>query len=473
MATNKNVITNTFAQFGGKVGTVLASFIVVKIVSSYGADFYGDYVTAYEFLAFFGVLADAGLFAIAVRDISRRAHKPDFVLGNILAMRLGLITLAVIAAGLMAQLIPSYSEAVKVGIWITGLSMALTIIAGSMSAILQARMKIHLLSGSLVTGKIILATLVFALSLNLWLPPATGTELFMRFLWAGVISNLVFCGLVWFWVQREVTLKLQYNKTYWLDTWRTSLPYGLALVLQTLYLRADLILISLILGSTSVGIYGVSARVLESFLVLGVFFGQALLPKLAANDAESDKTLQWGLEKAALFALPIIIGVTAFAPEIITLLSNSSYLTTADQTGADRILFILVPTVLFAFMNQIFTFALVSKNQQKRLLFINAAALSLNVALNLYFLPTHGIIAAAVSTVLCEVLVFGLLLRLAWRNFHWAPNYINWGIILIGNALLYLGLQIPYLAENFLAAVAASLAYYLSLIVLFRHRLML
>jgi|GEM_PF-5590132 len=101
MATNRNVITNTFAQFGGKVGTVLASFLVVKIVSGYGAEFYGDYVTAYEFLAFFGVLADAGLFAIAVRDISRKTHKSDFIVGNILAMRLGLVTLAVIAAGVI------------------------------------------------------------------------------------------------------------------------------------------------------------------------------------------------------------------------------------------------------------------------------------------------------------------------------------------------------------------------------------
>ena len=146
MATNRNVITNTLSQFGGKIGTVIASFLVVKIVSGYGTQFYGDYVTAYEFLAFFGVFADAGLFAIAVRDISRKAHKPDFVLGNILAMRLGLVALAVLVAGLMAQLIPTYSDAVKIGIWITGISMGLTIVAGSLSAILQARMKIHLFS---------------------------------------------------------------------------------------------------------------------------------------------------------------------------------------------------------------------------------------------------------------------------------------------------------------------------------------
>jgi len=473
MATNRNVITNTFAQFGGKIGTVIASFIVVKIVSGYGTTFYGDYVTAYEFLAFFGVLADAGLFAIAVRDISRKAHQPDFVLGNILTMRLALIALAVMAAGVGAQFIPSYSDAVKAGIWITGLSMGLTIIAGSLSAILQARMKIHLFSGSLVTGKIVLAALVFALSNQWLLPPASSTELFMRFLWAGVISNLIFCSLIFFWARREVPIKLQYHATYWHDTLRTSLPYGLALVLQTLYLRADLIIISLLLGSAAVGIYGVSARVLESFLVLGVFFGQALLPKLAGKESEADHTLQWGLEKAALFALPIIIGTMAFAPAIIELLSSQEYLSTSTQIGSDTLLWFLVPTVLFAFINQIFTFALVSKNQQKKLLLINALALALNIGLNLYFIPKNGLLAAAASTVICEALVFGLLFRLARQNFKWPVQWRNWGLILGANFCLFWGLKLPLISENLMLAVAVSAVYYVGFIALFRKPLQL
>lgn len=473
MATNRNVITNTLAQFGGKVGTVIASFIVVKIVSGYGTEFYGDYVTAYEFLAFFGVLADAGLFAIAVRDISRKAYEPGFVLGNILTMRLALITMAILTAGFAAQFIPTYSEAVKTGIWITGLSMGLTIIAGSLSAILQARMKIHLFSSSLVTAKITLAALVFALSSQWLLPPASGTELFMRFLWAGVISNVIFCGLVFCWARREVTIKLQFDKPYWTDTLRTSLPYGLALVLQTLYLRADLIIVSLLLGSTFVGLYGVSARVLESFLVLGVFFGQALLPKLANNETEADETLQWGLEKAALFAFPIIIGTMAFAPEIITLLSSADFLSTQSLIGSDTVLWWLIPTVFFAFVNQIFTFALVSKNQQKHLLWINAAALALNVSLNIYFIPQYGLLAAAASTVVCEILVFILLFRLARQNFKWPVKWSNWGLIGGANLGLFLGLKIPFIAASLPLAVAISTVYYLTFIGCFRRQLQL
>ncbi len=80
MSTNKKVLGNVFAQFFGKVLTVAAAFFVVKVVSGFGREFYGEYVTAYEFLAFFGILADMGLFAIAVRDMSKdRGGKANYM----------------------------------------------------------------------------------------------------------------------------------------------------------------------------------------------------------------------------------------------------------------------------------------------------------------------------------------------------------------------------------------------------------
>ena len=104
---------------------MITSLIIVKILTGFGAGFYGDYVTAYEFLAFFGIIADAGLFAIAVKEISQSdsknnsplvkgglggiSHSPSFILGNILSIRLILIFLVCGLAITITQLIPNYS----------------------------------------------------------------------------------------------------------------------------------------------------------------------------------------------------------------------------------------------------------------------------------------------------------------------------------------------------------------------------
>lgn len=469
MASRQKVLSNALAQFMGKVLSIGASLVVVKIVTGFGASFYGNYVTAYEFLAFFGIIADAGLFAIAVRDMSKRPEKSEFVLSNVFSMRLLLIIGVTILAGISAQFVPTYPLLVKLGIWITGLSMALTIVAGTLSSVLQARMKIQYFSGSLVLGKIILALLIFFVSRN------TGLfeNVFFTMLWAGVISNVIFCSFVTYFASREIRIRLGFDFEWWKKTFRTSLPYGLALILQTLYLRIDVILISIILGASAVGIYGVATRILESFLILGVFFGQAILPRLSSQEEDhhkAERTLSWGMEMLLIFSLPIIIGTFLFSPQIIQLISSGEYLSRVGFLGSDMILTLLVMTVFFAYFNQLFTFTLVSKNKQNYLLFVNGTALALNAGLNIFFLSQYGIIAAAVSTILCEVLVFGLLLKQIWKHFRLPFDMQNVSIILGANALLFCLIYLTPLRGNLILGAVLGAALYFGILLVFRKK---
>lgn len=426
MATSSKVLLNTGFQILGKIGSIAASLVVVKIISGYGQAFYGNYLTSYEFLAFFGVLADAGLFAVAVREMSRTPKRTADILGNILGMRLLLVFMAVILAGGIAWVIPGYDSEVKLGIWLTGISMALTIVAGTLSSVLQSRMKIYAFSGPLFAGKVLLALGVFLLA---WYSGLEGTELFYAFLGAGIFSNTVFCALVYFFVSREVPIRIKVDLPYWRITLRESLPYGMALILQTLYLRADLVLISLILGAGAVGVYGVGARILESFLVVGVFFGQAILPKIASEEADTkrtERTLAWGIEKMVLIALPCIIGGLFFAPEIIRIISSDAFISTPEFFGSDKVFALLLPAVLFAYLNQLFTFTLVAKGLQMYLLRVNALAFLLNAGLNIALLPHYGIGAAALTTIISEVLVFMLLFGRIRQHFCIPFLWGNW-----------------------------------------------
>jgi O-antigen/teichoic acid export membrane protein len=463
MASHKLVLKNAFAQIIGKFFTVFTSLLIVKIVTSFGKEFYGNYLTTYEFLAFFGIIADAGLFAIAVREISKNKQDSKFVFGNILSMRLLLIFLVTIIAGLSAQLVPNYPSIVKTGVWITAVSMALTIVAGTLSAVLQSRMKIHFFSGSLVLGKIILAGLIFWLSKNAEIF-GNDTNLFFAFLIAGVISNFIFTALVYFFAKRELPISCKFDFGFWKKTFQTSLPYGLALILQTLYLRIDIILISIILGANQVATYGVATRVIESFLVLGVFFGQAILPRISKEETSPQliaKTVSWGIEKCVLFALPIIIAVWKFAPEIVEILSSNEFLSSVNFFGSDSSLKYLVPVIFFAFLNQLFTFTLVAKNRQNFLLKVNAIALFFNFILNIIFLAKYGIIAAVISTIICEIIVFSFLSFEIFKHYKPYFNAKNWGLIAIANIVLILEINLTSIGDHFIiSAVIGSLSYF-------------
>lgn len=466
IATNSKVLWNTLSQFGGKILAILASFVVIKIVTQFGTEFYGEYVTTYEFLAFFGIIADAGLFAIAVREMSRDIKKTEFILGNILSMRLLLVLGVMILAGICAQFVPSYSPLVKVGIWITALSMGLTIIAGTLSSVLQSRMKIQYFSGSLVLGKIVLAGLIF------WIAHSTlGGNLLLHFLWAGVLSNAIFCAAVAWMVSREIRISLRWNWDFLQKTLKVSLPYGISLILQTLYLRLDILLISFLLGSAAVGTYGAATRVMESLLVLGVYFGQAMLPKISAEEHDGTaigQSLVWAGEKLLLIALPLIIGIEIFAVEIIQVIASDEFIGTTSLAGADTMLRVLVPTLFFAFFNQLFSFTLVAKNRQNYLLIVNAAALAINAVLNIWLLGTYGIIAAAASTVFCEIIVFILLIREV--RSHWQLPFSLGNIlrIIAMNIVILAGLLWTPAGSSLLLGVATAGITYLAFIWIWR-----
>jgi len=443
--------------------TAVTSFVVVKLVTSIGAEFYGNYVTAYEFLAFFGIIADAGLFAIAVREMSKNREKSEFVLGNIFSLRLILIATVVLIAGISAQFVSNYAPEVRTGIWITALSMALTIVAGTLSSVLQARMKIQKFASSLVAGKMLLAVLIFFVIRNFdfFETPAGG---FFALLWAGVISNVLFSCLVAFFVSRQIRIRLLWHWDFLKKTLKDSLPYGLALILQTLYLRLDIVLISILLGASAVGIYGVPTRILESFLVLGVFFGQAMLPKIAENEKNPEKinqSLAWGAEKLLIFALPIVISIFAFSTDIVRILSSDEFLSSPGFFGSDSVLKILIFTIFFAFFNQLFTFTLVAKNRQKYLLLVNGIALAINAILNLLFLEKFGLIAAVFSTIGCEIVVFALLLREIGKHFQPKFDRKNIAVILFANLVILGEIFATPLRDNFwIAAAVCSLTYF-------------
>lgn len=472
MATQKKVLSNAFAQFGGKALTTLASLVIVKIVTGFGKEFYGNYLTAYEFLAFFGILADAGLFAIAVREISRAKtqEKSQEFFGNIFSMRLILVLIVTLIAGISAQFIDAYYPHVKQGIWITAISMALTIIAGTMSSVLQARMKIHWFTLGLVLGKVFLAGAIWYIAR---FSQEKTVELFFDLLWAGVASNVLFVSVVAWFVRREIALKLRFSWELCKKILKESLPFGLALILQTLYLRLDVVLISILLGQASVGTYGVATRLMEGFFILSVFFGHAILPKISAEEDQHDQanhTLGWGMSVLLALALPIMIAIPPFADDIILLLSSQEFLSSGDFIGSNTILQALIITIFFGFFNQLFTFSLVAKNRQKYLLKVNAAALLLNGILNVIFLPQYGIIAAAVSTIFCAVLVFILLWKEIRQHFTLKFSWDFLFPIILANGVLAGLIYLTPIGDDFRLALVVCGISYLGILWPFRKR---
>ena len=100
----------------------------------------------------FGVLADAGLTTIIVRELARRPERAASVLGSALALRSGLAVAAAGAAALAALLMP-YPPDVRVAVLIAGIPLVLGLLNSAFVAVLQSDLRAGRIAIADVAGR--------------------------------------------------------------------------------------------------------------------------------------------------------------------------------------------------------------------------------------------------------------------------------------------------------------------------------
>lgn len=424
MSVARKILSNTAFQILGKAVTAGLSIIVVKLITGYlGTVGYGQYTTVYEFLAFFGIVADLGLYTIAVREMSNDREQIPYIIGNILGIRTILVVLTMAAATIAAFVIPQYQGSViPIGVAIAAVGTTLTILNGTIASVLQVHLKMELSTIGLILGKIVsvsyMAFVVFFLFPN-------DIEMgFYHLMVAGIIGNGLMMLITLKYTSGLSPIRYRFDWQFWKDVFLKALPYGIALFLNTIYFRVDTILMSFLLPSEfagvckqglcaneQIGLYGVAMRMTEVILIIPVYFMNSVLPVLTEYIKEgSDKVrilLQYTFDFIVMMALPIVVGGYLLAYPIIYIISKPEFLSKLDVGfyGSDIALRLLLFAMLFAFLNSMFGILLVVVNQQMKLLYINAGCVIFNILANIAVIPVYGFRGAAMTSILSEFII--------------------------------------------------------------------
>lgn len=411
MSTARKILSNTLAQIIGKILVALLGFAVVKISTSYlSVEAYGEYILIYEFLAFFGIAADLGLFTIAVKEMSENEERIEKIIGNILSLRTILVFLTMIIAVITVFAIPKYADTkVPLGVAIASITVLITILNGTITSVLQTKLKMEQASITNVLGKIV--SVGFMVYVAFFGFPTDSDTGFYMLLVAGIIGNLVMLISTKYFVRKVVKLRYQFDLKLWKAVLVKSLPYGLALILNTIYFRIDSILISVIRGSGEVGIYGVAMKMLEHFAILPLYFMNSVLPVLTKSIKEKStkykQVIKYSFDFLAALAVPLVVGGVILAYPLIFIISTPEYLSRVSEGfyGSDIAFQILIFALLFQFLNVLFAFILIAVNQQTKLLYINAVCVVINIVTNIIFIPKYGFVGAAFTSVFCEFFI--------------------------------------------------------------------
>jgi O-antigen/teichoic acid export membrane protein len=309
-------------------------------------------------------------------------------------MRLVLTPIAAaIAVGLAA--VAGYDRTMVEGVAIGGAGIVLMLVCHT--ALIPASTKLRFGRVTAVGLTTDLTTAAGLLALV-----AAGAGL-LAFLAVPTIAALV-TVIVGFALVREASARPSFSWRGWRPILAEALPLGVAGVIGVVYLRALLIMTSLIAGQTQTGLYALSNRVLEVLAMgAGVAFSTSFPIVARASGDDDEPRLAYALQQlfdVAVFAA--VAGVLVFAiaaRPIAVLLGGDAY------AGAASVLRIQSFALFGTFLGLVWLPALVAIHRQRARIVVSLCGLAMLGIAGGPLIPLFGIKGAAVASVLGEATI--------------------------------------------------------------------
>jgi len=445
------------------------AIVTVKIVATgLSKELAGLYNTAYGYLQLFGILADFGLYAVAIREISKADGKKEreTILGNLIVVRCGILLLSIGSALAIAWLTPAWQGTpLPLGITIASLVPSFTLLAGILRTVFQVQHKMQFVFVAEVLQRVLIAgamLVVLLLGVRGSEDPAT----LYLFLGLGSLGALLLyiLSLVFGW--RLMAIRPRFDADVLKNLLAQAAPYGVAYLFTALYRQFDVTLIAMLrpddfqLQNAS---YGFVQRMMDMAYLLPTILLNSTLPSLTDRVKKNEDT---ELFVGRIFFTILLLSVTTFLfsffwPRALSeLLINDTYLSTATQPGSDTALRLLSFSML---MNGIILFSfysLLAKHAWRPLVSTLFLGVLVSLFLNLTLIPDMGFVGASYTSIATHVLLAALLLPQSLRVL---PMRMTGGMIVqtILYALVlgvFLWLTASFLTSSLLTAGALAAA---------------
>jgi O-antigen/teichoic acid export membrane protein len=233
-----------------------------------------------------------------------------------------------------------------------------------------------------------------------------------------------------------------------------GLPIGISGLLVIGYARIDQVIVFVISGSEQAGLYGAVYNVLDQSHFVPISILTTLAPVLAASwPGDRERLLRAARLTAELLAVASF-GALAFAiaaaEPVVRLIFGAEFASAAPALPVLGGAFVLI---CFGYLNGNL---LLTLGLQRRLMRISLIALVVNLVGNFALVPEFGYMAAAVMTLLTELVVFLLAGRLVLGALDLPfPGFGRVGRTAVAAAILGLMLGAMRLAGAPLAALVA------------------
>jgi len=459
MSLTRKIAHNTLIQVIGRGGGGVLSVVALALITRYlGLEGYGIYTTIITFLQVFGILINFGLTIITVQMVSERDEGIDKVMSNIATLR---VTSSLVFFGLapIIALFFPYPAIIKIGIALTSFAFIFQMLIETIVGIFQKHLQMDKPALAEFISRVIYVGLAAA----------------VIFLHKGIlfimvalnIANFVWLLIILYYASKLVKLKPAFDWTLWKEILRRAWPIGLSIILNLIYLKADVIILSVYKPQTDVGLYGAPYKLIDALTTFAMMFMGLILPILASawakNNIERFKAVfQKTFNLVTIFVVPMIVGTYFVAKKIMIFIAS------ADFAGSGKILSILVIGAGGLFVGSLFAHTIVAIDKQKAVIWGYAIDAALSLVGYIIFIPKYSYLGAAWVTVFSEILIAIISLFIVYKYTGILPKFAK---IFFKSALAVVPMAAAlYFLKDAHAVISllAGAAIYAGFIILFR-----
>jgi len=404
-ATRQHAAHDVLLQVVARVLNLALGVVVTALIARLlGGYFFGQWSTLLNVLGLVAYFASFGLEKVVVREAAAHPEREEEWYGAMMLLRLSLLGPVILISLLSVLLLERSNQMLVAGlILLIGMPFDGTSVLG---LVFQLRVK-NLVPMLVLTLRSVLWTI--AVAVIFW---QGGGMIALAI--ALVVTNAI--GSV---VQTVAALRIlprwpRPSRRQLRQLIRVGIPLGLSGALIISYARIDQVIVYWIAGSRSAGLYAAVYGMLDSSHFVPISILTTLTPIIAASwavdRARMLRVVRLAAELLAVGSFGALAFAVAAATPVVLLIFGPEYVSAAPALPVLGGAFVFI---CYGYLNGSL---LTVMGLQQRLLRISLLALVVNVAGNLAFVPAFGFMGAAWMTLVTEVVVFGLSLRVILHN---------------------------------------------------------
>lgn len=416
----KAVASSTFWQLASQVVMAALSIVTTKFVAiGLSVELAGHYNTAYGYLQLFGILADFGLYAVAVREMSKSKDRAR-TLGALLTLRICILLLSLGTALVTVWWNPIWQNSpLPLSVTIAAFVPFFTLLAGILRCVFQVEYRMHFVFIAEVLQRILTVSLT-GIIIFFGVRGTTDPNILFMMLGIGGLGALLLFLLSLFFGRKIIHIKPSFDGTELWNILKLSAPYGFAFLCTALYRQFDVTLIAQLRPDFAYqnAAYGFVQRMMDMAYLIPTFLLNSTLPLLSEREARGEDTRKI---VGTVFQAILLLGTTSalfavmWSRPLTELLTTEKYLSAGLTPGSDTALEILSMSMFLNGLVLFCFYSMLTKNKWKPLIITLAIGVVISLALNLALIPRLGFVGASFTSVATHTVLAVLLLPQSMR----------------------------------------------------------